>query len=60
MDEKTFWQEWFSKKRVFVFLNDNYFNQFKLQAKQFVYLGKQNDIMLVANHSIQTPTTYSQ
>lgn len=49
INEETFWQYWQSEKRVFVFLNDNYFDQFKLRATQYFHLGKYNDIILLSN-----------
>lgn len=47
--EDTFWQRWNGEKRVFVFVNENYFGQFKLHAKSYFYLGKYNDIILLSN-----------
>lgn len=49
IDEKTFWPLWNSDKRIFVFLNDNYFAQFKSHAKSYFYLGKSSDIILLSN-----------
>lgn len=49
IDETTFWQRFYSNKRVFVFLNDNYFDQFKAQAKTYFILGRFNDIILISN-----------
>lgn len=49
LDEKTFWKKWSSKRRLFVFLNMNYFNQFESHTKKYYLLGKYNDIILVSN-----------
>ena len=49
INEKTFWQRFEGKKRVFVLLNENYFGQFKAQAKHYFILGRYNDIMLISN-----------
>lgn len=49
MDEKTFWDHWNSDKRVFVFLNANYFKQFKLHVKSYYPLGRYNNIILLSN-----------
>lgn len=49
IDENAFWQRFDSNERVFVFLNDNYFDQFKKRAKSFFILGKYNDIILLSN-----------
>jgi 4-amino-4-deoxy-L-arabinose transferase-like glycosyltransferase len=49
INEKQFWQHWYSNKRVFVFLNRNYLSQFKKQIGACYFLGRQNDIFLVSN-----------
>lgn len=49
IDENTFWQRFNSDKRVFVFLNDNYFAQFKSHAQHYFVIGKSNDIILLSN-----------
>lgn len=49
INEETFWQSWESEKRIFVFLNANYFDQFKLRAKSYYFIGKNNDIILLSN-----------
>jgi 4-amino-4-deoxy-L-arabinose transferase-like glycosyltransferase len=49
IDENTFWHRFESEKRVFVFLNDNYFTQFKSHAHHYFILGKFNDIILLSN-----------
>lgn len=48
-DEKIFWKKWRGKKRVFVFLNMNYFNQFQSHTKRYYLLGRHNDIVLLSN-----------
>lgn len=47
--EPTFWQRFNSSKRLFVFLNSNYFDQFKKHAAHYYILGQHNDIILVSN-----------
>jgi len=47
--EDIFWQRYNSDNRVFVFLNDNYFAQFKARAQHYFILGKYNDIILLSN-----------
>lgn len=49
INEDTFWQRWNSKNRVFVFLNEKYFDQFKEGAKSYFILGDHNDIILLSN-----------
>ena len=50
INEQTFWQRYESEKRVFVFLNKSYFSQFKARAKNYYFLGEQNNIILLSNH----------
>lgn len=53
IDEKTFWAHFHdNNRRVFVFLNENYLDQFKSQAGHYFYLGKNNDIFLYSNQPI--------
>lgn len=49
INEANFWQRYNSEKRVFVFLNTNYFDQFKSQAHRYYIIGKYNDVMLLSN-----------
>lgn len=49
ISEEIFWERWNNNKRVFVFLNTNYFDQFKIRAKRYYVLGKCNDIILLSN-----------
>lgn len=49
INETEFWQRFNSTRRVFVFLNTNYFDQFKAQASHYFILGKTNDIILLSN-----------
>lgn len=49
INEPVFWERFNSDHRVFVFLNDNYFDQFKAVAQHYFVLGKQNDIILLSN-----------
>ena len=49
IDDTTFWQRYRSDRRMFVFLNENYFSQFKSQAKRYFILERYNDIILLSN-----------
>ena len=49
INEDNFWTRWESEKRVFVFVNTNYFDKFKLRAKSYFHLGQHNDIILLSN-----------
>lgn len=49
INEETFWQRYNSDKRIFVFLNENYFEQFKKQATYYFYITKHHDIILLSN-----------
>ncbi len=49
INESTFWKRWEDNKRLFVFVNNNYFDQFKKQAKSYYFLGRYNDILLLSN-----------
>ncbi len=50
IDETQFWQLWQSQTRLYVFLNQNYLEQFQQQKLPYQLLGQQDDIMLVRNH----------
>lgn len=49
IEEKTFWQRFKSKNRVFVFINANYLAQFKLHTRKYFYIETDNDIILLSN-----------
>jgi hypothetical protein len=49
IDETTFWQRWYSKKRMFVFVNRNYFAQFTQHTNNYAVINCHNDIILVSN-----------
>lgn len=49
INEDTFWQRFNGDKRLFVFINDNYFDRFKAHAEHYFVLGKVNDIILLSN-----------
>jgi len=49
IDEDTFWQRFQSNQRVFVFLNVNYLDQFKLRATSYFILDTHNNIILLSN-----------
>jgi len=52
VNEKIFWQRWNSKKRLFVFVNDNYMQQFLQHTKKYFKLGQHNDIILLSNQPV--------
>ncbi|MBA3660992.1 MAG: glycosyltransferase family 39 protein [Gammaproteobacteria bacterium] len=49
INEEIFWSKWHSKKRLYVFLNTNYLNQFKVGAPTYFVVQKHRDILLVSN-----------
>lgn len=49
IDENTFWRHWDSNKRVYVFLNDNYLDQFTLRGKKYYVIGKHRETLLFSN-----------
>ena len=49
INEDTFVKRWESDKRLFVFLNANYLDQFKRQIKNYFFVGQHNDIFLFCN-----------
>ncbi|MCW5584048.1 MAG: glycosyltransferase family 39 protein [Gammaproteobacteria bacterium] len=49
INEDEFWKRWNSERRVFVFLNEKDFSQFKLHAARYYFLGMHNDIILLSN-----------
>lgn len=51
IDEDTFWQRFASDKHVYVFVNNNYFEQFKSHAKKYFVLAKHKDVILISNHA---------
>ncbi|HVE44907.1 MAG TPA: glycosyltransferase family 39 protein [Gammaproteobacteria bacterium] len=50
VNEDVFWKKWNSDQRVFVFLKENYFEQFKKHTQSYFHYGKTNDIILLSNH----------
>lgn len=49
INEDVFWQRWNKSKRMFVFVNENYFDQFKAHTKQYYFVGRHHDIILLCN-----------
>jgi 4-amino-4-deoxy-L-arabinose transferase-like glycosyltransferase len=49
INESTFLKRWHSNKRIFVFVNDNYLEQFKKQTTHYFYLNQFHDIILISN-----------
>lgn len=54
INEPAFWEKWYSKKRVFVFLNENQFKRFKSHARYYFYLDSDHHVILLSNE----PTLY--
>lgn len=52
--ENTFWQRWNSDNRMFVFVNKNYFDQFKAHASHYFRVNTYNDIILLSNQAVTT------
>lgn len=50
LTEDHFWEQWHSEAQVFVFVNANYLEQFKKQAKYYYIIDHENDIYLLSNH----------
>lgn len=50
ISEETFWKRWNEKKRVFVFLQKKYFDQFKAHHSVYYVLAQHNHIFLLSNH----------
>jgi 4-amino-4-deoxy-L-arabinose transferase-like glycosyltransferase len=48
-DETTFWKRWHSKEKMFVFLNENYLEQFQTHTRKYFLIGQYHDIILVSN-----------
>lgn len=49
INEYAFWQRYNSSKRVFVFLNKNYFAKFKAHGNPYFIIAKKNGIILLSN-----------
>jgi len=49
LNESAFWKRWNSSERVYVFVNSNYFNQFRSHTHQYYLVGRHNDIILLSN-----------
>lgn len=49
INEPTFWKRWNSDKRLFVFVNQNYFEQFKSHTDKYYLIGTSYDIYLISN-----------
>lgn len=49
IDEKSFWVKWQMPKRLYVFLNANYFEQFKSHTDHYYVLAVYNNIVLLSN-----------
>jgi len=49
IDKNTFWQRYKSKNRIFVFISNNYFDDFKSHTQHYFILGKMNNIILLSN-----------
>lgn len=51
INEKTFWQRWSGKQRIFVFVNANYMDEFKkgVAHQKYYLIGQHHDILLFSN-----------
>lgn len=49
INEDMFWQRFQSSKHVYVFLNRNYFKQFKAHTNQYKIIAQHNDVILISN-----------
>lgn len=49
IDDNTFLTRWKAKKRVFVFVNRNYFNQFRKAVGTYNEIARYKDIILLSN-----------
>lgn len=47
--ESRFWKIWHSDRRVFVFVNDNYLEQFKRGTDKYQIVAKENNVYLISN-----------
>lgn len=57
IDEETFWQRWESAKHIYVFVNSNYFEQFKSHTHHYFILAKHHDVILLSNQVIAKENT---
>ncbi len=60
ISEKTFFERWHNKKRMYAFVNENFFDQFKLYAKKYYFLGRYNDIILLSNQPTYLTTLWEK
>jgi 4-amino-4-deoxy-L-arabinose transferase-like glycosyltransferase len=50
IEEDTFWQRWNSDKRIFTFMNSNYYKEFSEKVRGPAYkLGEYNNVILISN-----------
>ncbi len=49
INEDTFWKRWDSNKRMFVFVNVNYFSRFKKHNSHYYLMQQYRDIILLTN-----------
>jgi hypothetical protein len=49
LNEAPFWKRWNSSEKIYVLVNQNYFNQFLSHTKQYYFIEKYNDIILLCN-----------
>jgi hypothetical protein len=52
INENTFWQRWSGNGRIFVFVNENYMDQFTAKKRAYYVLGRYHDIILLSNHPV--------
>lgn len=49
IDHATFWEHWYSERRIFVFMHVNDFVEFQPKVNTYFHLGRINDIVLISN-----------
>jgi hypothetical protein len=49
INEHTFWQQWNSNKRMYVFLRSRDLARFAKYAKNYHLIAKQSDVLLLGN-----------
>jgi 4-amino-4-deoxy-L-arabinose transferase-like glycosyltransferase len=50
LNEKAFWKRWHSGEKIYVFVNQNYFKQFRSHTRKYEFIAQHNDIILLGNH----------
>lgn len=53
LDEKAFWHLWLSPKKIYVLVNNNRLDQFKIQAKKYFVAATYKNTLLISNQPLQ-------